>query len=101
MTQKIGLKTWGSREEALAFIRDVCIPHPWHRSVCIDDYLIGFISVFPGSDVHSCRGEMGYAIAAMYLGQRDNRQGCEDSLISYHKSSRICLMWYEYRPLLQ
>ncbi|KAK7266874.1 hypothetical protein RIF29_19532 [Crotalaria pallida] len=46
VTQNLRWKTCGSREEALEFIRDVCIPHPWRRSICLDDHSIGFISAF-------------------------------------------------------
>ncbi|MED6120781.1 hypothetical protein PIB30_024215 [Stylosanthes scabra] len=44
VTQNLRWKTCGSREEALAFIRDVCIPHPWRRSICLHDRSIGFVS---------------------------------------------------------
>lgn len=62
-------KTLTSQEEALNFIEQVCIPHPWRRSICIDDRSIGFVSVFPGSGDERCRADMGYAIAVEYWGQ--------------------------------
>ncbi|KAE9598101.1 hypothetical protein Lalb_Chr15g0076951 [Lupinus albus] len=37
VTQNMSWETCGSREEALEFIRDVCIPHPWGKSICLDD----------------------------------------------------------------
>ncbi|KAK6915485.1 GNAT domain [Dillenia turbinata] len=61
--------TISTMEEAFNFIKDVCIPHPWRRSICIDDRSIGFISVFPGSGDDRCRADMGYAIATKYWGQ--------------------------------
>ncbi|XP_010259077.1 PREDICTED: uncharacterized protein LOC104598617 [Nelumbo nucifera] len=61
--------TFSSREEALNYIRDVCIPHPWRRSICLDDRSIGFISVKPASGNDYCRAEVGYAIAFKYWGQ--------------------------------
>ncbi|KAK6915474.1 Protein of unknown function DUF1677, plant [Dillenia turbinata] len=61
--------TVATREEALNFIKDACIPHPWRRSICIDHRSIGFISVFPGSDDGRSRADMGYAIAKKYWGQ--------------------------------
>lgn len=61
--------TFDSREQALTFIRDVCIPHPWSRSICIHDRCIGFISLTPGSGDDRCRANLGYAIATKYWGQ--------------------------------
>lgn len=62
-------KTLTSKEEALNFIEQFCIPHPWRRSICIDDRSIGFVSAFPGSGDERCRADMGYAIAVEYWGQ--------------------------------
>ncbi|XP_058752900.1 uncharacterized protein LOC131626094 [Vicia villosa] len=67
-------KSFVSREQALNHIQNVCIPHPWTRSICIDDKTIGFISISPaGSGDHDdddrCRAEIGYAVAANYWGQ--------------------------------
>lgn len=51
VTGNLRWQTFTSEEEALVFIRDVCLPHPWRRSICIDDRSIGFISVFPETHV--------------------------------------------------
>ncbi|KAJ1417063.1 GNAT domain [Sesbania bispinosa] len=69
VTCHTGWNTFVSRDQALTFIRDVCMPHPWNRSICIDDQTIGFISVSPGSGDDRCRAEISYAIAAKYWGQ--------------------------------
>ncbi|XP_027351010.1 uncharacterized protein LOC113862051 [Abrus precatorius] len=61
--------TFVSREQALTFIRDVCMPHPWTRSISVEDKTIGYVSVTVGSDEAKCRAEIGYAIAAKYWGQ--------------------------------
>ncbi|KAK7258756.1 hypothetical protein RIF29_24341 [Crotalaria pallida] len=61
--------TFTSIEQALTFIRDVCIPHPWCRCVCFNDRCIGFISFTLGSGDERCKAEIGYAIAARYRGQ--------------------------------
>lgn len=52
-----------SKERALAFIRDVCIPHPWRRSICLDGRCIGFVSVYPWSGEDLCKADVGYAVA--------------------------------------
>ncbi|PIA31725.1 hypothetical protein AQUCO_04900191v1 [Aquilegia coerulea] len=65
----IRLSKFTSREEALTYLKEVAIPHPWHRTVCLDDRSIGFVSIFPGSGDYICRGDIGYALAAEYWGQ--------------------------------
>lgn len=69
VTQNLRWKTCDSKEEALALIRDVCIPHPWRRSICLDDRSIGLVSVFPRSGDDRCRADIGYALAAEHWGQ--------------------------------
>ncbi|KAF3670858.1 putative la-related protein 1-like [Capsicum annuum] len=69
VTRTIRWKTLTSKEEVLTFIKEVCIPHPWRRSICIDDRSIGFVSAFPGSDDDRSRADIGYAIGFEYWGQ--------------------------------
>ncbi|PRQ24533.1 putative ribosomal-protein-alanine N-acetyltransferase [Rosa chinensis] len=69
VTQHLRWKTLTTKEEALTFLKDVCIPHPWRRSICIDDHSIGFISVFPWSGDESHKADIGYAISPKYWGQ--------------------------------
>ncbi|CAN6575535.1 unnamed protein product [Malus baccata var. baccata] len=64
-----GFKTLTTKDEALNFIKNVCIPHPWRRSICIDDRSIGFVTMFPGSGDDRHKADMGYALAARYWGQ--------------------------------
>ncbi|KAL5566946.1 hypothetical protein UlMin_030110 [Ulmus minor] len=70
VTQNLRQKTLTSIDEALTFIKDVCIPHPWRRSICISGHSIGFISVFPGSNQEDkYRAFIGYGVAPQYWGQ--------------------------------
>lgn len=69
VTQNIRMNAFKSREEALTFIREACIPHPWRRSICINNRCIGGVSVSPCSGDDRCRAELGYAIAAKYWSQ--------------------------------
>ncbi|CAI9102456.1 OLC1v1000733C1 [Oldenlandia corymbosa var. corymbosa] len=69
VTQFIRWKTLTSKDEALTFIKDVCIPHPWRRSICVADRSIGFISVFPGSGDDRCRADIGFALSVEYWGR--------------------------------
>nr|AFK44871.1 unknown [Lotus japonicus] len=69
VTRNLRWKTCGSREEVFLFIRDVCIPHPWRRSICVDDRSIGFVSVYQWPGDERCKADIGYAIASNYWGQ--------------------------------
>ncbi|XP_061986999.1 uncharacterized protein LOC133705676 isoform X2 [Populus nigra] len=61
--------TFSCKEEALVYIKDFCIPHPYCRSICVNDRSIGFVFIRQESGDDKCRAELGYAIAAKYWGQ--------------------------------
>ncbi|XP_062074404.1 uncharacterized protein LOC133778474 [Humulus lupulus] len=61
--------TFTSKEEALFYINTFCIPHPYCRSLCINDRSIGFMIIMPRDGDDKCRAEVGYALAAEYWGQ--------------------------------
>lgn len=61
--------TFTSKEEALSYINSYCIPHPYCRSICIEDRSIGFVIIMPRQGDDKCRAEIGYALAAEYWGQ--------------------------------
>lgn len=69
VTRSLRWKTLISKDEALTFIREVCMPHPWRRTICIDDRSIGFVSVYPGSGDERCRADVGYGLAVEYWGK--------------------------------
>ena len=60
------LRYYTSREDALDYLREVAIPHPWYRAICLEDRPIGFICVKPGSDNEICRGHISYALGSKY-----------------------------------
>ena len=66
VTRNLMWETITSKEEALACIQDVCIPHPWRRSICIDDRSIGFVSIFRESGGYRHRAYLGYAVSREY-----------------------------------
>ncbi|KAK6130214.1 hypothetical protein DH2020_036024 [Rehmannia glutinosa] len=57
-----------SKEEALMHIQQVAIPHPWRRSICLDDRSVGYISVRPESRDDRHRAHVGYAIGSDHWG---------------------------------
>ncbi|KAI3928943.1 hypothetical protein MKW92_018584 [Papaver armeniacum] len=50
--------TYTSKEDALDFIRNIVIPHPWFKAICIDNKPIGAIS-----------SEIGYVLASEHWGK--------------------------------
>jgi RimJ/RimL family protein N-acetyltransferase len=69
VTRYLRWNTITSRVEALTYLEKVAIPHPWRRSICLDDRSIGYISIRPESGDNRCRAHIGYALAMDYWGQ--------------------------------
>ncbi|KAH0678589.1 hypothetical protein KY284_019674 [Solanum tuberosum] len=76
VTRFIRWDTLSTKEEALSFIKEVCIPQPWYLSICIDDRSIGFLWVIHPAMSDGLHDEkvneavdIGYAIAVEYWGQ--------------------------------
>ncbi|KAK6913960.1 GNAT domain [Dillenia turbinata] len=64
------LRHFSSREDALNYMKDNIMPHPWYRAICLSDNRpIGFIAVVPGSGPNICRGRISYALGSKYWGQ--------------------------------
>ncbi|XP_010259083.1 PREDICTED: uncharacterized protein LOC104598621 [Nelumbo nucifera] len=61
--------TYTSREDALNYMRDVAILHPWLRAICLKNRPIGSISVTSGFGNEKCRGELSYALASEHWGR--------------------------------
>ncbi|KAK2637630.1 hypothetical protein Ddye_025425 [Dipteronia dyeriana] len=61
--------TFTSKEEALTYIKDVCIPTLGARSIYILDRWIGIVLIYPGSDDDRCRADIRYAVAVEFWGQ--------------------------------
>ncbi|XP_043702719.1 uncharacterized protein LOC122652901 [Telopea speciosissima] len=69
VTQFTRWNTFTSKEDALIYLKNVCIVHPWCRSICLDDRSVGLILVRPESGDDRCKAEIGYALVADYWGQ--------------------------------
>ncbi|XP_042458668.1 uncharacterized N-acetyltransferase p20-like [Zingiber officinale] len=61
--------SYTDKEALLRYMRDVVVPHPWYRAICIDGRPIGAISVYPGAGRDGCKGELGYVLAAAHWGR--------------------------------
>ncbi|GMN46719.1 hypothetical protein TIFTF001_015912 [Ficus carica] len=69
VTRYLRWNTVTTKEEALTYIEKVAIPHPWRRTICLDDRSIGYISVKRESGDNKCRAYVSYAVGAAYWGQ--------------------------------
>lgn len=70
VTRYLRWNTITSKEEALIYIQDVAIPHPWRHSICLDGCSIGYISVKPQQDgVDRHRAHVSYAIGSGHWGK--------------------------------
>ncbi|KAK9293121.1 hypothetical protein L1049_021107 [Liquidambar formosana] len=69
VTQYCRWDTYTSRNDALDFLKEVIVSHPWYRAICVDDRPIGSIYVMPGMGKDQRRGEIGYALSAKYWGK--------------------------------
>lgn len=62
--------TYTCKDQALDYIKNSAIPHPWLRVICCKNRAIGAISVTPNSGCFgSCRAELGYVLAYKYWGK--------------------------------
>ncbi|KAF9605095.1 hypothetical protein IFM89_013765 [Coptis chinensis] len=62
-------ETYTCREDAVDYMKNIVMPHPWFRAICLDNRPVGAISVEPNSGGDRCRGELGYVLASKYWGQ--------------------------------
>ncbi|XP_057958136.1 uncharacterized protein LOC131151003 [Malania oleifera] len=62
--------TYTSKEDAMNYINNTVIPHPWFRAICLNNKAIGAISVTSNSNATDrCRSELGYVLAYKYWGK--------------------------------
>ena len=66
VTKFLFMETITTKDEALAYITNECMPLPWHMSICINDRPIGDVASF-NHEGH--KAEIGYCLARKYWGQ--------------------------------
>ncbi|GAB4849195.1 hypothetical protein Ancab_004005 [Ancistrocladus abbreviatus] len=60
-----------TKEDALAYLQQVAMPHPWYQAICLDGRPVGFILFDqPQEEYSKCRGLIGYALGRKYWGRR-------------------------------
>ncbi|CAK9318651.1 unnamed protein product [Citrullus colocynthis] len=58
------------KSEAIEFINNQVLSHPWYRAICVDDRPVGAISVMPNTAARDrCRGELGYVLGSKFWGK--------------------------------
>ena len=60
------METCASKEEALAFIRDKCMVHPFRRPISLYDRSIGIVWVLPWPGDDKFKADLGYALGVNY-----------------------------------
>ncbi|GLT35221.1 hypothetical protein SLA2020_096900 [Shorea laevis] len=61
---------YSDKEKGISLIKNVVIPHPWYRVICLNNRPIGAISVTPNSGDYRCKRELGYALGSRYWRKR-------------------------------
>nr|XP_043608645.1 uncharacterized N-acetyltransferase YoaA [Erigeron canadensis] len=69
VTQYLRWKSITNKEQALTYLKEIVIPHPWRRSICWDNKSIGYISVKPEQGTDSHRAHISYAISYEFWGR--------------------------------
>lgn len=69
VTQYLRWNSINDKQQALKYLTEIAIPHPWRRSICWADKSIGYISIKPesGDDCH--RAHISYAISVDFWGR--------------------------------
>ncbi|CAL0332079.1 unnamed protein product [Lupinus luteus] len=69
VTHYLRWNTITSKQQALDYINNVAIPHPWRQSICLHHHSIGYISFKPQSGDNRCKAHVSYALAVEHWGK--------------------------------
>lgn len=69
VTKYMMWNSYSSRKEAEIFFANVIVQHPWFNAICLDEKVIGSITLDKGTGNHSCKAELGYVVARKYWGR--------------------------------
>ena len=68
VTKYMMWNSYTSKSDAESFFANVVEKHPWFKAICLDEKVIGSITLDKGKGAHSCKAELGYVIARKYWG---------------------------------
>jgi len=57
------------KSDAEQFFVNVISKHSWFKAICLDQKVIGSITLDKGKGVYSCKAELGYVVARNYWGR--------------------------------
>lgn len=66
VTKSLMWESYRSKEDAVAFFKNVVEKHSWFKAICLDGQVIGSITLERGKGAHSCKAELGYVIAKSF-----------------------------------
>ncbi|PWA63576.1 hypothetical protein CTI12_AA180910 [Artemisia annua] len=69
VTKYLRWNTITNKQEAIKYLKERVIPHPWRRSLCWANKSIGYVSVKPESGPDHHRAHISYAISFDYWGR--------------------------------
>ena len=63
VTKYMMWSSYTSRSEAENFFVNIVKAHPWFKAICIDEKVVGSMTLDKGKGAFSCKAELGYVIA--------------------------------------
>lgn len=81
--------TFVSKERARDFLKNVAMPHPWFKAVCLNEKPIGSIIIVKGKGVNSCRAELGFMTARRYWGKGYTAEALKVALPTAFKDLQV------------
>ncbi|XP_021745642.1 uncharacterized protein LOC110711537 [Chenopodium quinoa] len=69
VTQFCSWDTYTSKDQAVEYINNFVLNHPYYRVICLNNRAVGAISVTYNTGNDKCRGELGYVLASEYWGR--------------------------------
>lgn len=68
VTKYMMWNSYTSSSEAEVFFTNVVEKHPWFKAICLDEKVIGSLTLDKGKGAHNCKAELGYVLARKYWG---------------------------------
>lgn len=68
VTKYMMWSSYTSCRDAENFFVNIVETHPWFKAICIDEKIIGSMTLDKGKGAFSCKAELGYVIARKYWG---------------------------------
>jgi [ribosomal protein S5]-alanine N-acetyltransferase len=80
VTKHLLWNSYHSKNDAEDFFLNVIAKHSWFKAICLDQKVIGSITLDKWKGAHSCKAELGYVIARRYWGKSYASQAVKEAL---------------------